>query len=77
MRYFFNIRRGDTLVADPDGTELESLDAVRTEASDAAREILAARLRNGDVVDGDVFEITDEAGTIVEQVPLRTVLRLE
>lgn len=76
MRYFFNLRRGDIVVSDPDGTELESIEEVRKEASDAAREILAGRLRNGDVVDGDVFEITNEEGDLVEVVPLRTVLRL-
>lgn len=75
-RYFFHIRTADAFIRDPDGSVLPDLDAARAEAGHSARDILAELLRDGEVLDGQVFEITDEAGAIVERVPLRSVIRL-
>jgi hypothetical protein len=46
------------------------------EAKSAARELLASKVLKGEIVDGDVFEITTSNGKVVEILPLRSVLRL-
>jgi hypothetical protein len=43
----------------------------------AAREILAVKVRNGELIDGQVFEITDDTGAIVDTLPFKSVLRIE
>lgn len=75
-RFYFHIRSHDGLIRDPDGTDLPDLSAARREAEHAARELLAILLRSGGELDGQVFEISDEAGDILETLPFRSVLRL-
>ena len=75
-RYYFHISASDGLIRDPDGTVLADLDAARREAENSARDLLADLLRRGEVPDGQVFEITDGDGLVLERVPLRSVLRL-
>jgi hypothetical protein len=74
-RFFFHIRNGNDYVADEEGTEVANLAAAEEEASEAAREILAERLLNGEVLDGQTFEIVDEDGRILKTVPFRSVIR--
>lgn len=75
-RYFFHIRADDIFIRDPDGSDLPNLDAARAEAGHSARHLLADLLKEGEVLDGQVFEISDEAGTVLERLPFRNVLRL-
>lgn len=75
-RYFFH-RRSDDFVEDTEGVDLPGEVEAREEAVDAAREILAERVRRGEVVDGHAFEVHDEAGTKVFTFPFRDVLRLD
>jgi hypothetical protein len=75
-RYFFNLRDGDALYIDPDGEELIGIDAAIAEAYVSARHLLAERLRAGAIVDGQVFEISDEAGEVFARVPLKDALKL-
>ncbi len=76
-RYFFNIQRLDALEEDPDGAEFETLQHAIQEAVLAARELLAEKVRHGDIVDGDTFKITTADGEVVHNLPLKSVLRLE
>ncbi len=76
-RYFFNIQRHDVLEEDPDGAEFETLQQAIDEAVLAARELLAEKVRLGDIVDGDSFRITTADGRVVHNLPLKSVLRLE
>ncbi|TWF43926.1 DUF6894 family protein [Neorhizobium alkalisoli] len=76
-RFYFHIRDGARYQEDPDGTECSDQQAAHEEAVVAAREILAVKVRQGEVIDGQVFEITDDTGTIVERLPLKSVLRIE
>lgn len=76
-RYYFNIRKGNHLERDPEGEELRSYEMAVEEAEKAARELLAAKVANGEVVDGDRFEITNEKGEVLGVIPFRSVLRLE
>jgi hypothetical protein len=75
-RYYFNYRIGGVLEQDPDGSELPDDESALEEAKAAARELLAAKVLNGDIVDGDVFEITASNGEVVGTLPLRSVLKL-
>lgn len=74
-RYYFNIRSSEGLIEDPDGTDLPDLDTARTEARQAARDLLASLLRAGEELDGQVFEIVDDQGHILERLPFRSVIR--
>lgn len=75
-RYYFNIRSAGGMIHDPDGSDLPDLTAARLEAEQSARDLLASLLRDGGVIDGQVFEITDEDGEVLDEVPFRSVLRL-
>lgn len=75
-RYYFNYRVGGILEQDPDGSELPDDESALEEAKSAARELLAAKVLKGDIVDGDVFEITTSSGEDVHTLPLRAVLKL-
>lgn len=74
-QYFFHVRDGDGLTEDPDGSDLPDLEAARTEAAIAAREIAAEHVRAGKAVDGLRFEICDAAGRKLATVPFRDALK--
>jgi hypothetical protein len=70
-RYFLHVDQLDT---DPDGTELPDLEAARREAMLSAREMLAEAIILGlEDLPMRIF-ITDEAGTLLDQVHMRDVL---
>jgi hypothetical protein len=71
--YFFHVRYGDELIEDPEGMELPNVVAARAEATQAARDILAEKVRFRSNPKGDAFEIWDENG-LVESVSLRDSL---
>ncbi|MDB5645823.1 hypothetical protein [Methylobacterium sp.] len=75
-RYFLNIRDGADVIEDLEGSILPDIEAACREAVAAARDILAEKLRAGEVMDGQVFEITDEAGIVRARLPLKEALRL-
>lgn len=77
MRYYFHVRSHEGFALDPEGAEFETLEAAYDEAFQAAREILADRLRRGEVIDGDVFEITMENGEIAGTVPFRETVHFD
>jgi hypothetical protein len=75
-RYYLHIRDEGRLVEDPDGSDLPDLEAARAEALEGARNILAAKVKAGKLIDDQRFEITDETGAVLAVVPLKDVLRL-
>ncbi|MGJ7043210.1 hypothetical protein J2Y63_006494 [Shinella sp. BE166] len=76
-RFYFHIRDGDELEIDPQGTVFDTIEAAVIDARMAAREILAEKLLNDEVIDGQRFEITDEKGELVETLPFQIALRLQ
>ena len=74
--FYLHMRDGDRLIEDPDGSDLPDIEAAREEARISARHLLADRLRAGKVVDGQRFEIVDEAGELRAVVMMRDVLKL-
>jgi len=76
-KYYLHIRDGEQLITDKEGVELPSIVSAKGEAEEAAREILAAKVRSGDIIDGQEFEIHDAWGNKMLAVPFRSVLRLK
>jgi hypothetical protein len=76
MRYYLNVRTDDGLIVDDEGVELAGLGDVMEEARQAARDIVADRVKHGDKVDNGAFEIRDQTGVTVMTIPIRSVLRL-
>lgn len=76
-RYYFHIRDGDALIEDFEGVELTSIAIAKEEAEQAAREILAEKVKKGEVIDGQRFEINDSWGNQMLTVPFKSVLRLK
>ncbi|MGU3363069.1 DUF6894 family protein [Methylobacterium sp. M6A4_1b] len=75
-RFFLNIRDGADFIEDLEGSLLPDVEAACREALAAARDILAEKLRAGEVINGQLFEITDEAGIVRAFLPMRNALRL-
>ncbi len=75
-RFFLNVRRHGTLIADREGDDLPD----RTAAEHLARDILREMRRLPHVYGAprgwraDTFVITDEAGAVVAEVPYASVL---
>lgn len=76
-RYFLHIRDEDGLTPDEEGAELPDLDAAKAEAIAGARDILAEKLRAGEVLSGAVIEIADETGQVLAVVRFRDAIRLD
>jgi hypothetical protein len=72
-RYYFNIRHGNTVLDDPDGTELPSLDHALVEAEDGLRELVSSALLARTLAP-DAMEIVSEDGSFLSQVTLRDTL---
>lgn len=71
--YFLHLRDG-TLIEDPEGSYLPSLDAARAFALQSGRELWAeAMLKGSDLTDAR-FEITDKAGETLAVLPLTEAL---
>lgn len=75
MRYFFHLKAENRFVADLEGVELDGLEAVRREAADGARDMVANGLRAARRIDLDTAsEIEDESGRLVHRVSFRDAL---
>jgi hypothetical protein len=68
--FYFHLRAGDQLIPDVQGQD----SAARREAKLSAREILAGAIRSGQAMVPDAFVISDEAGRVLDTVPLAEVL---
>ncbi|MCB5205249.1 hypothetical protein LH464_22550 [Neorhizobium sp. T786] len=68
-KFYFHIRTPLELDVDDIGTECASVEEARLQAVRAAREIICEWIREGNFVNGEVFEIVDEQGVLVARVP--------
>jgi hypothetical protein len=73
-RFFFHVREGDRLIDDPEGAEFPDLETAEADALVSARELLAGRLRKTGTLGDQRFEISDEAGRVLAEVPLRDAI---
>jgi hypothetical protein len=73
-RFYFHIRAGDELTRDEEGIDLPDFSAARREAIGAARELLAAAIKDGRPEVPEAFVIADEDGRMLEIILLAAVL---
>lgn len=69
-RYHFNIRNGDSIRRDEEGTILPDLAQAERVAETNVRERLQ---RDGVSLDGQSLEITNQDGTVLNRVSLKTL----
>ncbi|GGD11016.1 DUF6894 family protein [Aureimonas glaciei] len=74
--FYLHIRDGELLLADVEGQEFPDVEAAHAEAVRSAREMLAEKVKLGEIVDGQEIEIVDEAGDVVGLVPLKETFRV-
>ena len=74
-RFFLNIRDGDTLIRDPEGSEFPDLETARAEAMAGARDVLGDEIKHGQVQDKRQYEITDLSGQVLATIPLMDALK--
>lgn len=63
--YFFNIREGDELILDPDGSWLPDEATARIEAVTAARSLLATAVLSGRLPLDHAIEVTEAGLTVI------------
>jgi len=73
-RFYFHQQIANGIIEDPDGTEAVDLTAARHEAILAARQLLANAILAGVAPLGTAFQITDEGGQVLLEVPFREAL---
>ena len=73
--FYFHLRDGAQYVPDETGVDLDGLPEARQEAIKSARDILADQLRAGEALDGQLIEITDASGRILDTVSFKEALR--
>jgi uncharacterized protein DUF6894 len=71
-RYFLRVRDGETLLPDDgEGVVFDSIEQVRSEAIQSAREILSSAVLSGKAGSLNTqIEVTDEAGTTILTMPI-------
>ena len=74
-RYFFHIRRNGEAVRDGEGDEFATIDDARSSAIKAVRELVAARIKNGQMVPDEHIEVHDETGKLQFSVSFHAVVR--
>jgi hypothetical protein len=67
--FYLNLRTPTELLIDPEGSEVTSLEAARSEAIAAIREIVAQDVRSGGADLRCSVEICDAEGVTVSEVP--------
>lgn len=77
MRYYFHVRGPEGFVEDPEGAEFASDELATEEARAAAREMMAAKVARGEVVDGGQFEVTAEDGQIINTILFKSVVKID
>ncbi len=74
-QFFFHVRHADGEVSqDLEGQDLPDLEAARTEAINAHREMLGERLLHGGSLNHRRMEIADESGNLVAVIEPKDVL---
>ena len=73
-RYFFHVRDGDELILDPEGLELPNHESVPSACHGLVREVLDEDQYRAELLDDRQFEIVDEQGRLVLNIPFRAVV---
>lgn len=73
-RFFFNLSSQGNVSMDETGTEFPSLEAAYLDTCDAILDIAVEKLRAHQNPAKDAFEIADEQGNVLMQVPFSEIL---
>ena len=74
--YFFHIRETDATSRDDEGRELPDDATARRQAAEAARELAAQAVLEGELINGQCIEVTDGAGKLVTTAMFRDAVLL-
>jgi hypothetical protein len=74
--YFLHLRDGDLTYTDIEGKDYAGLAEAQAEAKQAAREMTAEMIRTGGSVNGTLIEICDADGALLDQITLKSTIRL-
>jgi hypothetical protein len=75
-RFFFNLRCPEGAIIDPDGADFATPEEARDAAVATARNLLANDTENQAEWIRSVFEVADEGGEVVCEVPFRETTSL-
>jgi hypothetical protein len=75
-RYFFHLCDHTDEIFDPDGIELASVDAVKSEALRAARDTLSPEIKTGVVDLRYRIDVEDVDGGAVHSLPLKDAFKV-
>jgi uncharacterized protein DUF6894 len=75
-RYFFHIRETDATSKDEEGRELPDDATACRHAAEAARELAAQAVLEGELINGQYIEVTNRAGKLVTTAMFRDAVRL-
>jgi hypothetical protein len=70
-RYFFHLYKGEELISDERGVELDALHDLRDVFVQSAREMLRSEELDTSELEGWEVRVVDAAGTVVQAFPLR------
>ena len=73
-RYFLHIRDNHRFIVDPEGIVVSCLDEARGHARNAAIELRAEGLLDGDLTEDRRFELTDKRGALRAILPFAQLL---
>lgn len=74
-RYFFHLRRDNETVSDVEGDEFSDRESVSASATNAVRELVAARIKTGQVFADEYMDVTDDRGNIVLSISFHDVVQ--
>lgn len=74
-RYFFNLRRNDTLIEDIEGSEYDTLRAAYEDAVESVREMVAELVLKGEPIDGEALEIANVQGDVLASVSYSEIIK--
>jgi len=75
--FFFHVHKNGEIIQDSEGIDLPGANAALEEATQAARDLMAEKVKRGDIVDGDEFAVHDDLGKLLFVLPFKSVLRVE
>ncbi len=75
-RYFFHFRNHTDRIIDPEGIELPSIDAAKSEALRAARDILSHEIRIGVIDLRSRIDVEDGDSRVLHSLPLKDAFKV-
>lgn len=75
--YYFHLHECGTVIPDPEGTDLPSVDAARARAVREARQVMSSEIIEGRLCLGCFFLVADEAGNEAFRLDFRDAVTVK